>query len=70
VGAATDDFLGNDELRRGRRRDLRQMSDANHLVFGGERSHLGAHRMSDFPSHVGIDFIENEQWDRVMRGQG
>ena len=62
-------ILGHDEMRIGRRRDLRQMRDAKNLMLAAERSHLGADGIRDFAADVCVDLVEDEQRNRILRGE-
>ncbi len=62
-------LLGDDELRGGGGGHLREMRDAEDLVGGAEAPHLCADGMGDFAADVGVDFVEHQQRDAVLRGQ-
>ena len=45
------------------------MGDANHLMIAAQRLHLCANCVGDFTADVGVDLVEDEQWNLVMCGQ-
>lgn len=67
--AAARDFLLDHEVRPRRRRDLRQVRDAEHLSPLRDLAHLLAHRAGRLAADVGIHFIEDEDGHLVFRGQ-
>ena len=67
--AAARDFLCHNEMRRRRRSDLRQVRDANHLMIAPQRLHLRADSMRDFAADVRVDLVEDEQRNRIVRGE-
>ena len=66
MGALVAELLGHDELRRRRRRDLRQVRDAKHLVTLAQRTHFRADGVGDLAAHVGVDLVENQQRNGVL----
>lgn len=66
-GAVPGEFLGDDELRVGQCGDLRKMADAEDLMMLPERTHFRTDGVRDFSAHIGVDFVEDEQRDRVLR---
>ena len=63
------EFLGHDELRMGRRGDLRKMGDAEHLMASPRDLIFCTDRVRDLAADVGVDLVEDEQRDGVLRGE-
>ena len=45
------------------------MGDAEDLMPFAERLHLRADGVGDFAADIGVDFVEDEQRDGVLRGE-
>ena len=45
------------------------MGDADQLMFTGKRPHFRADRVRDFAADIGIDLVEHEQGNRIVRGE-
>ena len=60
-GGRAREVLGDREVPRGERRDLRQVGDADDLARGGEVAQLLAHRAGRLPADAGVDLVEDER---------
>ncbi len=69
-GAVAGVLLGDDELRGRGGGDLGEVGDAEDLVGGAKAAHFSADGMGDLAADIGVDFIEDEQRDAVLGGQG
>ncbi len=45
------------------------MGDANELMFAPEGLHLCSDSVRDFAADVGVDLVEHEKGNRVVRGE-
>ena len=63
-------LLGHHEVRRSGGGHGRQVGDAQHLMIVSQRPHFRAHGMGDLTPDVGVDFVEDEQRDGVLSGEG
>lgn len=70
VRALAVEFLGDDEVVGGLCGDLGEMADAEHLAIASEFLHFCADGMGDFAADIGVDFVEHEESDGVLRGEG
>ncbi len=69
-GALAGVLLGDDILRGSGGGDLREVGDAEDLVGRAEAAHFCADGMGDLAADVGVDLIEDEQGDAILRGEG
>jgi hypothetical protein len=67
--AAAFNFFGHDKLRIGRRRHLRQVCDAKHLVLSAQLTHPRADSMRNFAAYVRVNFVKNESRNRILSGE-
>ena len=65
-GAAVFDLLGHDVVRAGGRGHLGQVRDTQHLVTAAQLAHARTHLHGDLAADVGVDFVEDEQGDRIV----
>jgi NCS1 family nucleobase:cation symporter-1 len=68
-GPAVAGNLGDDQVRLARRRHRRQVGDAEHLPPTPDLPHLVAHGMGRLATDVGVDLVEHQDRDVVLRGQ-
>jgi len=61
AGAPVGNFFGDDEVVGRGGGDLREMGDTKDLPATGEIPHAGGDLDGDFPSHVRVDLIEDEE---------
>lgn len=59
-GAVIPYFFGNHKMAIGAAGDLREMGDANHLVFPAQTTHFATNRIGNFSADIGIDFVKHE----------
>ena len=68
-GATILHRLDHHELGGGRRGDLRQVGDAEHLMTGAEFAHLGGNTGRYLPADVRIDLVKDQKRDPVLIGK-
>ncbi len=68
-GAVGGEAFADDVLRGGGGGDLREVRDAEHLMAFAKGTHFRGDGVGDFAADVGVDFIEHEQRNSVLRGE-
>jgi hypothetical protein len=63
------EVFGNEEVGWSTGSHGGEVGDADHLVMPAEVAHFLANRMGGFTSQIGIDLIEDEKRDAILRGE-